>query len=88
MTWRIEFDRATAFVVGPKADARRRIASCGDPDPVWTQRRRAWATSPTTAGRVIDQLEARRIPVVVENADQTCLDLGKPASATAIGGVS
>jgi hypothetical protein len=73
--WRVEFDRGTAFVVGPKAEARRRIAACGDTDPIWTQRRGAWATSTSAGGKVIDQLEARRVPVVVENADQACLDL-------------
>jgi hypothetical protein len=81
MTWRVEFDRATAFVAGPRADARRRLAACGDPDPIWTQRRGAWATSPAAASRVIDQLEARRIPVVVENADQATFDLTETAPA-------
>lgn len=81
MRWRIEFDRATAFVTGPKAEARRRVAACGEADPIWVQRRGAWATSPSIASRVIDQLEARRIPVTVENADQVCLDLTETTPA-------
>lgn len=84
MTWRVAFDRSTAFVGGPKAEARRRIAACGDPDPVWTSRRSAWATSINTASRVIDQLEARRIPVVVENVDQACLDLSETVPANTL----
>jgi hypothetical protein len=81
MTWRVEFDRATAFVGGPKADARRRVAACGDADPIWVQRRGAWATSPSIASRVVDQLEARRIPVVVDHADQVCFDLSETVPA-------
>lgn len=81
MTWRIEFDRATAFIVGPKAEARRRVAACGESDPIWVQRRGAWATSPSIASRVIDQLEARRIPVHVDNADQVSLDLTETVPA-------
>lgn len=81
MTWRVEFDRATAFVTGPKADARRRIAACGDPDPIWTKRRDAWATAPAIASRVVDQLEARRIPVIVDHADQATFDLTETVPA-------
>ena len=81
MTWRVEFDRGTAFITGPKAEARRRIEACGDHGPIWTHRRSAWATSPTTASRVIDQLEARRVTVTVENADQACLDLSETVPA-------
>jgi hypothetical protein len=81
MTWRVEFDRGTAFVTGPKTEARRRIAACGDTEPIWTQRRSAWATSPRTASRVLDQLEARRVPVVVENADQVTFDLAETVPA-------
>lgn len=83
MTWRIEFDRATAFVTGPKAEARRRLAACGEPEPIWVQRRGAWATSPSIASRVIDQLEARRIPVHVDNVDQVSLDLTETTPANA-----
>lgn len=74
MTWRVEFDRASAFVSGPKAEARRRIAACGDHDPIWVRRRDAWATSAAVGSRVLDQLEGRQ-PVLVEHADQTELDL-------------
>lgn len=81
MTWRVEFDHGTAFVTGPKTEARRRIAACGDSEPIWTQRRGAWATSTSAASRVIDQLEARRVPVAIENADQVSLDLTQTASA-------
>ena len=49
MTWRVEFDHGTAFVYGPKTEARRRIAACGDNGPIWTRRREAWATSPQVA---------------------------------------
>lgn len=84
MTWRVEFDRGTAFVTGPKAEARRRIAACGDTEPIWTQRRSAWATSTSTASRVLDQLEARRVAVVVENADQACLDLTETVPANTL----
>jgi hypothetical protein len=73
MTWRVTFDRSTAFVEGPKAEARRRIAACGDAGPAWVARRSAWATSPTAAARVLDQLEARRIPVAVEDVGQEVL---------------
>lgn len=81
MTWRVEFDRGTAFVVGPKAEARRRLAACGDTAPIWTQRRGAWATSTRAASAVVDQLEARRVPVVVENADQAVFDLTETVPA-------
>ena len=70
MSWRVEFDRGTAFLHGPRAEARCRIAACGDTDPIWIRRRQAWATSPAVANRVLDQLEGRQ-PVVVENTDQT-----------------
>ncbi len=72
--WRVTFDRGTAFVAGPKSEARRRLEACHG-SPVWVNRRSAWATSPAAASAVLDQLEARRIPAVVENADQTPLDL-------------
>ena len=73
--WRVTFDRGTAFITGPKAEARRRIAACGDHSPVWVARRGAWATGPAVASRVLDQLEARRITATVDNADQTELTL-------------
>jgi hypothetical protein len=79
--WRVTFDRSTAFVVGPKAEARRRIAACGDHSPMWVARRSAWATSPAVASRVLDQLEARRVTVTVEHADQVELDLTKIAES-------
>lgn len=73
MTWRITFDHDTAFVAGPKVEARRRIAVCGDSSPIWVSRRDAWATSPTVANRVLDQIEGR--PVAVEDVDQCELNL-------------
>ena len=81
MTWLVEFDHGTAFITGPKAEARRRIEACGDHGPIWTHRRGAWATSPSTASRVIDQLEARRVAVTIEHADQVCLDLSETTPA-------
>jgi len=73
MSWRVQFDRETAFIAGPKAESRRRIAACGDAGPVWVARRKAWATSAAVAGRVLDQLAARRVPATVEDADQGAL---------------
>lgn len=81
VSWRISFDRATCFVSGDKAEARRRIAACGDASPMWVERRRAWATSASVGNAVASQLEARRIPVVVENADQGALDLTETVPA-------
>lgn len=72
--WRVSFDRGTAFVVGPKTEARRRIAACGDSSPTWVRRRNAWATSPAVANRVVDQLDGR-LPVMLEDVAQTELDL-------------
>lgn len=71
----MEYDRETAWIIGPKAEARRRIAACGDSSPIWTARRSAWATSAPIAHRVLDQLEARGVSVVVDHADQAALDL-------------
>lgn len=73
MTWRVEFDRESAFVVGPKVEARRRLAVCGDTSPVWVGRRSAWATSTHAANRLLDQLESKHIRAVVENRDQESL---------------
>jgi len=75
MTWRVTYDRSTAFVTGPKAEARRRIAACGDSAPQWIARRGAWATSPAVANAVLGQLEARRLTVVIEHTDQVGIDL-------------
>lgn len=72
--WRVTFDRGTAFVQGPKAEGRRRIAACGDKSPTWVRRRNAWATSPAIANRVVDQLEGRQ-PLAIEDVSQTELDL-------------
>jgi hypothetical protein len=72
--WRVTFDRGTAFIEGPKTEARRRIAACGDHGPAWVSRRNAWATSPDIANRVIDQLDGRQ-PVVLEDVAQVELDL-------------
>ena len=83
--WRVEFDRATAFVIGPKAEARRRIAACGDAEPIWTPRRGAWATSAAVANKVLDQLEARRVAVAIDHADQTPLDLSDTVPANVRG---
>ena len=69
------FDGGTAFIAGPKTDARRRIAACGDRSPLWVPRRAAWATSPAVARRVLDQLDARRIPYTLEDTAQAGLDL-------------
>ena len=77
---RVIFDRDTAFIVGDKAEVRRRIAACGDHAPIWVRRRGAWATSPAVANRVLDQIEGRR-PVVVEDADQAALDLTETVPA-------
>jgi hypothetical protein len=73
--WEIEFSGATAFVAGPKNEARRRLYGAGDRSPIWTARRKAWATSPEAARGVLDQLDARRIPYRVEDAAQAGLDL-------------
>jgi hypothetical protein len=73
MTWRVTYDRGTAFVHGPKTEARRRIAACGDRSPIWTRHREAWATSPAVASLVLDQLEARNIPAGVDHADQSMI---------------
>lgn len=74
MSWRVTFDRGTAFVEGPKSEARRRLESCGG-SPIWTARRNAWATSPDAARLLLDQLEARRLPAVVVDTDQAAFDL-------------
>ena len=70
MTVRVFFDRNSAFISGPKAEIRRRIAACGDHSPIWTRHREAWATSPAVANRVLDQLEGRSVPVPVDDVDQ------------------
>jgi hypothetical protein len=75
MSWQVTFDHGTAFITGPKAESRRRIAACGDHAPTWVGRMAAWATSPAVANRVLDQLEARRMPVTVEDTAQAALDL-------------
>lgn len=80
-SFRVLFDHGTAFVVGPKAEARRRIAACGDAAPIWVRRREAWATSPAVASRVLDQLEGRQIPTVVENSDQAELTFSESVPA-------
>lgn len=82
--WRTTFDRGTAFIEGPKAEARRRIAACGDQSPVWVSRRGAWATSPAVANAVLDQLEGRRVPVLLDDTAQTGFDLSQtePANVT------
>lgn len=72
--WRISYDRGTAFISGPKAEARRRIAACGDRGPLWVGRRTAWATSREVANGVLSQLEAHRVDVVLEHADQAAID--------------
>ncbi len=68
--WRVTFDAHTAFVAGPKTEARRRLAVCGDDAPIWVNRRDAWATSTKAANRLLDQLEARNIGAVVEDHGQ------------------
>lgn len=83
--WRVEFDRATAFVHGPKDEARRRIAALGDNGPVWVARRKAWATSPAVANRLLDQLEGRHVAAAVEDVDQTALDLTATSPANHLG---
>lgn len=81
MTWRVEFSGTTAFVTGPKNEARRRLAVCGDPSPVWVSRRGAWATSTAAANRLLDQLEARNLSVPVDDARQAALDLSETVPA-------
>jgi hypothetical protein len=81
MSWRVTFDHASAFVAGPKAEARRRIAAAGDAGPMWVARRNAWATSTAVAVGVLGQLEARRVTVQVEHADQAELDLTRTEPA-------
>lgn len=70
MRFHVTFDRGTAFVEGPKTEARRRLAACGDTSPIWTGRRNAWATSAAAANRLIEQLEARNVQAVVEDTAQ------------------
>jgi len=79
---RVIFDRDTAFIVGDKAEVRRRIAACGDHGPIWVPRRGAWATSPAVANRVLDQLEGRQ-PVVVDDTAQAELDLTETQTVVA-----
>lgn len=81
MRYRVRFDRGTAWVQGPKAEARRRLAACGDANPVWSKTYDAWATSPAAANGLVDQLEARRLPVTVENVEQIALDLSETIPA-------
>lgn len=73
--WTVTFDAGTAFVVGPKSDARRRLAACGDRSPLWVPRRQAWATTPAAARAVLDQLDARRIAYTVTDAQQLGIPL-------------
>lgn len=73
--WCVTFDHATAFVAGPKVEARRRLAVCGDTGPIWVRRRDAWATSTQAANRLLDQLEARNITAVVEDHGQGRLEV-------------
>lgn len=73
--WRFNIDGKTAFIAGPKAEARRRITACGDHSPPWVARRGAWATSPAVARRVLDQLDARNIRYALEDTSQLDLDL-------------
>ena len=77
--FRVTFDDAgsTAFVAGPKHEARRRLAVCGDPSPIWVRRREAWATSVPAASRLLDQLEGRNVVVPIEDARQWELDLSE-----------
>ena len=75
MNWRVTFDHSTAFVAGPKVEARRRLAACGDCGPIWVGRRDAWATSTRAANRLLDQLEARNIAAVVEDNGQGRLEV-------------
>ncbi len=84
MSWRVTIDRGTAFIEGPKAEARRRIAACGDPAVPWVARRNAWATSPAVARRLLDQLDARRIRYVVDDSAQGLLDLTETEPANAL----
>lgn len=89
MSWRVQFDRGTAFVEGPKAEARRRLAACGDPSPMWVNRRSAWATSTAAARLLLDQLEARHLPSVVADTAQGALDVtdAGPANVLPDGGL-
>lgn len=80
MTWRVEFDHATAFVTGPKVEARRRLAALGEHSPIWVNRRSAWATSTTIANRLLDQIDGRAA-AVVEDAQQDVLDLSETVPA-------
>ena len=80
--WAVVFDRGTAFVAGPKTEARRRIAACGDHSPIWIGHRSAWATSPEAANRVLDQLEARNVTVSVDDVRQPRLDLTETGPAS------
>lgn len=84
MKWRVEFDAATAFISGPKAEARRRLAACGDQSPVWVARREAWATSTTVAQRLLDQLEGRNVAATIEDTAQSELDLTETVPANAL----
>lgn len=68
MSWRVQFDHGTAFVHGPKDEARRRIAACGDAGPIWVKRRDAWATSTQVGNRVLDQIEGRQSVVITDSA--------------------
>ncbi|RNM13294.1 hypothetical protein [Nocardioides pocheonensis] len=75
------FDHGSAFVEGPKTEARRRLAACGDTSPIWTARRNAWATSTEAASRLLDQLEARNAPTVVEDSAQSGLTFSEAQAA-------
>jgi hypothetical protein len=73
--WSFNFDGGTAFVAGPKAEARRRLHVCGDKSPTWIKRLDGWAISPATARTVLHQLHARWIANTVEDTAQSVLDL-------------
>lgn len=83
-TWHIAYDGGTAFVAGPKAEARRRIAAAGDPSPLWVARRNAWATSTAAATAVLNQLDARNIPATVEDTAQAAITLDDTQAANAL----
>lgn len=87
--WRVCFESETAFVHGPKTEARRRLAVCGDLSPIWVKRREAWATSTVAANRLVDQLEGHNITVPLEDARQVEFDLTEtePANTPVAQGV-
>ena len=84
MRFHVTFDRGTAFVEGPKTETRRRLAACGDTSPIWTGRRKGWATSTAAANKLIEQLEARNVQTIVEDTAQGGLDLSATEPANMI----